>query len=173
MKNPHNNTKKNKAVKIRTNPDPESTFAWRTIPISNAMVNSYVKRLEDWVEANVKRCSITQFLKSIGVARTTWYDLLQKHEHLKMAHENAMRRLGEEKLEDSMYFKANWAVVKHTLHTYAPEFKEMDLHHSSMKEAQNAAMGIQTVNLPAIPRTEVLDEHLNKRRIGTNDTLDK
>lgn len=158
---------------VPTDTDPKSTFAWRAIPVSDAMVNRYVEELYLWVENNPNEKFITKFYMSKGLARQTYFDLIERHDHLREAHNSAMRLMGERMVGNSIDFKANWAPVAKLMHMYAPEFKAVDEHHAKLRIEENQAMGVQTVYLPAFRETKELDEHQNKKAINVKNTPDQ
>ena len=155
-------TKSKKVSKVRTNPDPSATFAYRQIPISLAMVNNMADDLLVYHKTNPETITISDFWNDRGIARSTYYDLLDRHPHLKAAHQVALSRLADRMINVSFKSQGNWNVAKHVIHAYGEDYRKYDEHHSNLKQDQTVAMGIQLVQLPSVEKTKELDDHLNK-----------
>ena len=154
-------------VKKRTrtvNNDPECLYSYRSIPISEAMVERMIEDLNDWPIKNPDEISVTEFYLSRGIARSTYYDLLKRHPRLKETHDNTMRRMGERLLKRSINKEAVWQPVQFMLYSYAPEFKEATEYHQQLgqKQLESTNFKIQMIEVPNSPLVPIKKESENE-----------
>lgn len=148
----------------RVNPDPSATFAWRQVPIDMAIINKMAEELPSWPLLNPDAYFLSEFYVAHGIAKRTFYDLVQRHEHLRDAHQIAMQRLGERMVSKALDNKANVTMAKHIMHMYSDDFNRADIHHSSLRKEELKESGLQVVHLYPVDKTEELDKFVDKKK---------
>jgi len=144
-----NNKEKAKAKRAPVISSEDGIYSWRTIPISQAMIEEWTNKLSTWVQLNPEAKTITEFIYSLGLTRGSYYKLLDKHPYFKEEHEKAMARLGERLWGNAVDKKADWSAVRFMIHSYSPEFDEAKKYETALKEKIAAAGGIRVVEIPA------------------------
>lgn len=148
IKKPQPSTKNNSKTKRKTPIGGDDlVYAFKVIPVSESIVEEWAEELEKWVKKNPKAKTITEFIRFKGINRSTFYNLIKKHQCLADAHENAMRELGERLWGDAVDRKADWKAVQFMLHTYAPEFELANKYHSDLKKQEEEAARAYNVTM--------------------------
>lgn len=150
--------KKLRAKRAAPITDPDCVYSWRTIPVSLAMVEKIAEELLEWPAKNPQAKTITEFYLSKGLKKETYNRLVNRHEVLRDAHEITMLRLGERLWGKAVDNQASWKPIHFMLHSYAPEFREADKYHASLKEANNEPSKIIIVEVP-----ELIDRRLDEK----------
>lgn len=175
MKKTNNISTKDKKTTKRASPitDPDCIYSWRTIPVSEAMVEKIAEELLEWPAKNPEAKTITEFYLSKGLTRSTYNRLVNRHEVLGEAHEITMRRLGERLWGRAVDNQAQWKPVHFMLHNYAQEFKESDAYHTDIKIQEERQRGIVVVHLPAIEKTKEMDRYLEEKNVLLKNELNE
>jgi len=147
-----NNTKKReKAKRAPVVGSDENIYSWRTIPISQAMIEKWTERLSTWVQEHPEAKTMTEFIYSLGISRKSYWRLLERHPHFKEEHEKAQQRLGERLWSNAVDKKADWNATRFLLHTYSEDFEKAKQHDASLREQVASAGGVTVVEMEKFP----------------------
>lgn len=151
-------TKKNDNVPKRKTPEEKQdiALAFKSIPISKAMVEQMVEELPDWPKKNPDNKTITEYYLSKGLVHSTYYNLLNKYPELKEAHQIALRRIGERLWGNAVDRKSDWAATRWNLHNYAQEFKDNNAYLAALAKQENENVGPAVVVIEKMPETSVV-----------------
>jgi len=119
--------------------DPDCIYAFKTIPVSQALIEKWIERLEAFPKDYPEDIFITRFYKNQGVQRHQYYRLLDRHPDLKEVHGEVMRELGERMYHQAVYKQADWKPIHFMLHSYSDTFKESYKFHASLATEEAAA----------------------------------
>lgn len=131
-------------------------FSFRTIPITEAMVEKWAHDLKQWIIDNPNAKTLTQFFLAKGLRQETYNRLVKKFDVLAEAHENAKRELGERLWGRAVDRQAEWKPVHFMLHNYAPEFDEANKYHNILKESIASATGMKLVEYEKFPDSDLV-----------------
>lgn len=144
----------------KDNNDPDHSFSFKVMPMSEAFINKLSDELPIWVLNNPDARFLTEFITFKGMTWDSYQKLVQKYPRLKAAHDSAKRMMGERMFCRAMDNKANWQAVKHRLYSYAPEFREDEEYHAQMKAKEKGDMSVPQERYIVIPSNvvRVIDE---------------
>lgn len=163
-----NTDKRIKTKRKSPDSDPNCVYAFKTIPVSEAMVEKIAEELLKFPAENPDAKTITEFIISKGLNKSTYYSLVNRHAVLKDAHEITMLRLGERLWGKAVDGSAQWKPVHFMLHSYGPDFAAADLHHAGLRKTEESQPQQITVIMDRIPETGTVPPNPRMRKNESN-----
>lgn len=133
-KESNNNSRKIKATRVEAyeDSDKEMIFSFRTIPVSQAMIDRMVDELPEWPLKNPSQNSLSEFYLGKGISKANYERLRKKYPRLQEAHEIAAERLGNKIWNLSLEKKYDWNPARFLLYHTSHEYRESCEYHSKL-----------------------------------------
>lgn len=120
-------------------PDGKALFDHYDYKPTEAWRNELIRRLKDWAFNDEEALKIGQFRRQEHLSSTRYENLVKNYPDIKEAHNEALLALGDRREIMALKRQLDPSLATKALHVYDPEWREIHLFHSSLKEKEGRA----------------------------------